>query len=330
LLSISADACLFLLQFLIIRLRLRHLRQNTLQPGDIGPRVSVMVGDRCVPLLPGSPISHGASASTPWTGLILERHRVGAVEIPEHEHHTFCLHLQTSGPVEMDWHSHGRSGHLNTGAGNLIFLTPGTRDSLLWHGSSQRIIASIDPSILARAATQLELNQVPDFENLWSFHDDQLRLFLTEMEREVTSGSAMGPLYGDLLGLSLSVALIRKYGRASTTPAYRKGGIARPALNRVLDYIGANLQSEIRLEELAAVANLSVFHFARAFRESVGTTPHQYVLERRIDMAKTLLRSRGWNLEAIASATGFADASHLSKAFRRQTGTTPKAWQRQI
>jgi AraC family transcriptional regulator len=101
-------------------------------------------------------------------------------------------------------------------------------------------------------------------------------------------------------------------------------------LNRVLDYIGANLQSEIRLEELAAVANLSVFHFARAFRESVDTTPHQYVLERRIDMAKTLLRSRDWNLEAIASATGFADASHLSKAFRRQTGTTPKAWQRQI
>jgi AraC family transcriptional regulator len=159
--SISADSCLFLLQFLIIRLRLRRLRQNTLQPGEIGPRVSVMVGDRCVPLLPGSPISHGASAATPWTGMILERHRVDAVEIPEHEHHTFCLHLQTSGPVEMDWRSHGRSGHLNTGAGNLIFLTPGSRDSLLWHGSSQRIIASIDPSNLARAATQLELNQVP-------------------------------------------------------------------------------------------------------------------------------------------------------------------------
>jgi AraC family transcriptional regulator len=155
------------------------LRQNTLQPGDICPRVSVMVGDRSVPL----PISHGASASTPWTGLILERHRVGAVEIPEHEHHTFCLHLQTSGPVEMDWHSHGRSGHLNTDAGNLIFLTPGTRDSLLWYGPSQRIIASIDPSILAMAATQLELNQVPDFENRWSFQDDQLRLLLTEMER---------------------------------------------------------------------------------------------------------------------------------------------------
>ena len=302
--------------------------QNILQSGDTGQRVSVMVGKRSVPLLPGKPITHSANATTPWTGLILEKHRVGAVEIPEHEHHTFCLHLQTSGSVEMDWHSHGRTGHLNTGAGNLIFLTPGTRDSLLWHGPSQRIVASIDPSILVKAARQLELSQLPDFENLWSFQDDQLRLLLTEMEREVTSGSATGPLYGDLLGLSLSVALIRKYGHPS--PTLHKGGIAKPRLNRVLEYIAANLPSEIRLEDLAAVAGLSVFHFARAFRESTGVTPHQYVLQRRIDSVKTLLRSRNWNLEAIASATGFADASHLTKAFRRHTGTTPKTWQRQI
>ena len=304
--------------------------QNTLQPGDIGPRVSVMVGDRSVPLLPGSPITHSANAPTPWTGIILEKHRVGAVEIPEHEHHTFCLHLQTSGPVEMDWHSQGRSGHLNTGAGNLIFLTPGTRDSLLWHGPSQRIIASIDPSILVKAATQLELNQLPDFENLWSFQDDQLRLLLTEMEREVTSGSATGPLYGDLLGLSLSVALIQKYGHVAANPTLQRGGIAKPPLNRVLEYIATNLSSEIRLEDLAAIAGLSVFHFARAFRESTGVTPHQYVLQRRIDTVKTLLRTRHWNLETIASATGFADASHLTKAFRRHTGTTPKTWQRQV
>ena len=301
--------------------------QKTPQPVDTGQRVSVMVGDRSVPLLPGRPLTH--SAQSPWTGIILEKHRVGAVEIPEHEHHTFCLHLQTSGPVEMDWHSHGRTGNLNTGAGNLIFLTPGTRDSLLWHGPSQRIVASIDPSIVARAATQLELNQLPDFDNRWSFQDEQLRLLLTEMEREVTSGAATGPLYGDLLGLSLSVALIRKYGRTSTTVAPHKGGIAKPRLNRALEYIAANLQSEIRLEDLAEAAGLSLFHFARAFRESMGATPHQYLLQRRIDSAKSLLRTPGRNLEVIASATGFADASHLSKAFRRQVGTSPKAWQRQ-
>jgi len=307
-----------------------HQSEATPSDSGISRRVSVMVGDRAVPLLPGRPLIHNArSPQSIWNGLILERHRVGAVEIPEHEHHTFCLHLQTSGPVEMDWHSHGRTGRLNTGAGNLIFLTPGTRDSLLWHGTSQRIVASIDPSIILKAAEQLELAQLPDFDNRWSFQDEQLRLLLTEMEREATSGSATGPLYSDLLGLTFSVALIRKYGRTPAAPLVHKGGIAKPSLNRVLEFIATNLSSQLRLEDMAAVAGLSIFHFARAFRESMGVTPHQYVLQRRIDHAKTLLRTHGWNIDAIASATGFADTSHLSKAFRRQVGTSPKTWQRQ-
>jgi AraC family transcriptional regulator len=306
--------------------------QSEAAPSDSGisQRVSVMVGDRSVPLLPGRPLTHSAqSPHSTWNGLILERHRVGAVEIPEHEHSTFCLHLQTSGPVEMDWHSGGRTGRLNTGAGNLIFLTPGTRDSLLWHGTSHRIVASIDPSILVKAAEQLELAQLPDFDNRWSFQDEQLRLLLTEMEREASSGSATGLLYSDLLGLTFSVALIRKYGRTLLAPLVHKGGIAKPSLNRVLEFIATNLSSQLRLEDMAAVAGLSIFHFSRAFRESMGVTPHQYVLQRRIDHAKTLLRAPGWNIEAIASATGFADASHLAKAFRRQIGTSPKTWQRQ-
>jgi AraC family transcriptional regulator len=149
------------------------------------------------------------------------------------------------------------------------------------------------------------------------------------MERESVSGWTTGALYGDLLGMTLSVALIRKYGHAPLAPVVFKGGIARPVLNRVLDYIAANLQAEIRLEDLAAVAGLSVFHFARAFRQSMGATPYQYVLDRRLDHVKRLLRLPGWGMEAIASAAGFADASHLAKAFRRREGMSPGEWQRQ-
>jgi AraC family transcriptional regulator len=304
-----------------------HNRPAAPRPTSI-QRVSVIRDNRSVPLLPGQPLT--SSQRSPWKGLILEKHRVGAVEIPEHEHSTFCLHLQTSGPVEMDWQSGGRAGHLHTGAGNLIFLTPGTRDSLLWHGSSQRIVASITPSILANAATQLEMKQLCDFDIRWSFQDEQLRLLLTEMEREVSSGSSTGPLYGDLLGLSLSIALIRKYGRDPLTPPPIRGGIARPQLRRVLDFIAANLRNEIRLEELAKLAGLSIFHFARAFRHSMGVTPHQYVLQRRIESAKLLLHLPGSTIDTVANATGFASSSHFSRIFHKQVGATPKAWQRQL
>lgn len=229
----------------------------------------------------------------------------------------------------MDWHTGGRTGRLDTGAGNLIFLPSGTRDSLLWHGPSQRIVASIDPSIFVQAATQLEMKQLCDFDILWSFQDEQLRLLLTEMEREVSTNWSTGPLYGDLLGLSLSIALIRKYGRDPVTPPPITGGLARPQLRRVLEFIASSLHDEIRLEQLAKIAGLSVFHFARAFRHSMGVTPHQYLLQRRIEAAKALLRAPGSSIDIVANATGFADASHFSRTFRKQVGITPKAWQRQ-
>jgi AraC family transcriptional regulator len=260
----------------------------------------------------------------------MEKHRVEAIEIPVHEHDTFCLHLQTSGAVEMDWHSSGRSGRVHAGAGNLIFLTPGTRDSLLWHGPSQRIVTSIQPALLRQAAEQMELKGLYDFENQWSFQDEQLRLLLTEMDREMAAGWPMGALYGDLLGMSLSIALLRKYGQTSSALVPLKGGLSQPRLKQVLAYIEENLDREIRLQKLADRAGLSAFHFARSFRQSLGATPHQYIVQRRVQRAKELLLRPEWNIEQVASATGFAGASQFSRVFRQSVGVTPTEWRRKV
>jgi AraC family transcriptional regulator len=297
---------------------------------DLSPakRVSVLVGTKSVPLLPGRPLID--SSRSPWSGLVMEKHRLGAVAIPVHEHDTFCLHLQTSGPVEMDWHSSGRSGRVHSAAGNLIFLTPGTRDSLLWHGPSQRIVTSIQPALLRQAAEQMELKGLYDFENQWSFQDEQLRLLLTEMDREMTAGWPMGALYGDLLGMSLSIALLRKYGQTSSALVPLKGGLSQPRLRQVLAYIEENLDREIRLQALAELAGLSPFHFARSFRQSLGLTPHQYIVQHRVQRAKELLLRPEWNIEQVASATGFAGASQFSRVFRQSVGVTPTEWRRSI
>jgi AraC family transcriptional regulator len=289
-------------------------------------RISVLMEGESVPLLPGQPITD--NARSPWTGMILERHRLGAVAIPEHEHTTFCLHLQSSGLVEMDWNSSGRKGRVRSDVGSLILLTPGTRDSLLWHGPSQRIVASLEPSVLNTAAKQIGIRGLCDFENQWSFQDEQLRLLLTEMDREMNAGWPMGSLYGDLLGMSLSIALIKKYGRTSSASARIKGGLSRPNLRRVQSYIEENLHRDIRLQELADLTDLSVFHFARSFRESLGSTPHQYIVSIRVQQAKTLLLRAEWTIQQVASATGFSDGGQFSKIFRKFTGVSPTVWRR--
>jgi AraC family transcriptional regulator len=102
--------------------------------------------------------------------------------------------------------------------------------------------------------------------------------------------------------------------------------LTKPTLARVFAYIEEHLASELRLTTLAAVARVSEDHFIRAFRREVGQTPHRYVLARRIERAKQLLRHWHLPLTQIAAHTGFKSASHFAAAFRQQVGTAPSAW----
>jgi AraC family transcriptional regulator len=85
---------------------------------------------------------------------------------------------------------------------------------------------------------------------------------------------------------------------------------------------------DLALDELAALANLSAKHFARAFRRSTGMPPHRWLIERRIDRAKALLSTGDLSLAEIALACGFADQSHFTAMFRKAVGATPGSFRR--
>jgi AraC family transcriptional regulator len=110
-----------------------------------------------------------------------------------------------------------------------------------------------------------------------------------------------------------------------------RAGIARhriaPArLRAVRAHVEDHLAEDIALADLAAVAQLSRFHFARAFRAETGVTPHAYVTLRRVERAKRLMMEGGAALSEVALACGFAHQAHFTTAFRRVTGSTPGRW----
>jgi AraC family transcriptional regulator len=105
--------------------------------------------------------------------------------------------------------------------------------------------------------------------------------------------------------------------------AVPSGGLPRGGARRVIEYVEANLEKGITIRELAAVAELSPHHFIRMFRETVGVTPHQYVLERRLDRARELLQRRTMRLAEIGLHVGFGSQSHFTTAFHRAFGVTP-------
>jgi len=106
-------------------------------------------------------------------------------------------------------------------------------------------------------------------------------------------------------------------------------GLSPRKLKRVKEYIDSRCNSALPLEELTAMLDLSVSHFARSFRQSVGLTPHRYVFQRRLLRAQQLIAQTDLALVDIALKTGFADQSHLSRRFHELTGLPPRAFREQ-
>ncbi|NLS20737.1 helix-turn-helix transcriptional regulator [Rhizobium sp. P40RR-XXII] len=131
----------------------------------------------------------------------------------------------------------------------------------------------------------------------------------------------------NLLGESLTAAIFAILS-AGDTEVREAGKLARWQVKRVTEYMREQLPRQIELSELAGILNQSQWHFCRAFKASTGLSPYQWQLEQRIKLAKELLLDTEIALDAVAEATGFADAMHLNRAFKRRAGKTPGAWRR--
>jgi AraC-like DNA-binding protein len=105
-----------------------------------------------------------------------------------------------------------------------------------------------------------------------------------------------------------------------------RGGLPPRALRRVREFIEAHLERTISIQALATTAGLSMYHFARAFKQSEGMTPHDYLVQYRVRRACDLLAATDLPLSEIALAAGFADQSHCARWFRKHVGVTPRSY----
>ena len=133
-------------------------------------------------------------------------------------------------------------------------------------------------------------------------------------------------LYLESLQTMLCAHLLRHHCSTEIVTDEVSGGLSSSKLRRVIDYIQSNLESDLSLAQLARVAHVSSHHFGKLFKQSMGLTPHQYVLKCRVERAKKLLRDRKLTLTEISLATGFCHQSHFTNAFRRYTTFTPRQY----
>jgi AraC family transcriptional regulator len=133
-------------------------------------------------------------------------------------------------------------------------------------------------------------------------------------------------LFLDYMGQTILAHAAHAYGGTPLSPGLTRGHLAPWQARRAKEFLNANLYSDVSLSSVAAECNLSVSHFAHAFRRTFGRPPHRWLMERRIDAVKNLLLTSRRTLAEVASFCGFADQSALNRSFKRIQGESPGEW----
>lgn len=162
-----------------------------------------------------------------------------------------------------------------------------------------------------------------------SHDEDPIIVKLNELLRPLPEGtSTTTESFRRYLVLALHEHVANTYGKQSSRPGALTGVLAPWQLRRAKEYMLAHISDDIGLEQTAAECGLSVNHFVRAFRQSVGTTPHRWLILQRLEAAMRLMRDPRKALADIAVCSGFADQSHLTRVFTERLGITPGQWRR--
>lgn len=158
-----------------------------------------------------------------------------------------------------------------------------------------------------------------------AFEDPLLAEIARAIGSELQNQTAAGNLLVETLSVSLAARLVQKLFTSSYRryPRRSVGGLDQRRLSRVLGHVESHLEGNLTIDHLSSVACLSRYHFARAFKQAMGQSPHSYVSGRRLAHAKALLAQGDRSLVQIALALRFSCQANFTRAFRQATGQTP-------
>ena len=275
------------------------------------------------------PLEHivRSSSGKGWQGLDVAEiiHPLDDFALPAYPRHILVINL--SPPSTIQERLAGRQGHLGTG--NLVILPAGAPTN--WHlereGEVRHLHLYLSPILIQEIAASADINpDTVEFVDTLGIFDPQIETIALSLLSELRSNGLGGKLYVQSLANILGIHLLRRYSSVKQPSLPRSVGLDQTTLRRVSAYIEEHLAEDLSLAELAALASLSPYYFARLFKASTGYSPHQYVIQRRVERAKLLLSTTHWSLGAIAHAVGFAHESHLALHFKRLTGLIPSSY----
>lgn len=222
-----------------------------------------------------------------------------------------------------------QDGKTHTGLyrrGDISVVPAGSPLFARWKGEENCLQIRLTVEFMARIARETlsgNSDLIP-LKPTFQSNNPQLASISQMLLSEYEQGSLANQLYLDSLTNILAVNLLREHTTTQFQLPIYEGGLPQHQLHRVLEYVDAHLEEDIKLANLACLLDMSQFHFSRLFKQSIGISPYQYLIQQRVERAKQLLRKTNRLITDIAFDCGFNSHSHLSKQFRQLTGMTPK------
>jgi AraC family transcriptional regulator len=262
-----------------------------------------------------------------WPGVRIHRAHVMPGRMLEHTNTFHEVNVAIAGSLTTEKITATGKHVVTKGcSGNLCITPAGQSISAIWNKPLDNLGIALEPSLIDRAAAENGFASGFEFAELNKKSDPLIQHLGLTLLDEADAETPSGRLFSDSLIQTLTLHLLTNYGTSDPARLAVTGGLSGYKLRRVKEFIIANLDADLSLAEISTVADLSQFHFARAFRRSTGLTPQQFLMQQRIERAKELLAKNDLPIVEISLRTGFKNQSHFTSLFRKFTSLTPKVW----
>jgi AraC family transcriptional regulator len=267
-----------------------------------------------------------------WAGFRVGMSQAISIEMGRHHGEHAALAMILKGRTRGRIRSRGEECDFSPGPNSVGLFAP--KFDVSWtrwqcEPGAERFVVELDFADLHQAGDleQMLTSRRTLRQNL-TLSDPQLASLMRLIANEVRGGSPHGALYATSLSISLAAYLCAQYASGGRTPTRERGVLTAIQKQHVLELVQRRLHENLSLDELAAAAGASRFHFLRLFKNSLGMTPYQFVMDQRIAAARQLLEKTSRPLVDVAAATGFSSQSHMSTVMKRHTGLSPGHWRR--
>lgn len=281
-------------------------------------------------LFPGSSLLSSHQAG--WENITLEHHFVPLVwETPnvEYAQHTIILHLNAQTNLERKIGDRQLDYQMTTG--DIAIVPANATHYAVNKGKCEGLFLALDTQFVSQIAYEAidpdNIELVPTF-----IKSDPLIYHLgLALKLELETSCFGSRPYIESLSTALAAHIVEKYSTRKVKLDRYDDGLSQYLLRRAIDYINGHLHlSSLKVAEVAAVANISPFYFSRLFRQSTGLSPHKYITQRRLEVAKQLLKKTNLPIIEISAEVGFNSQSHFITLFKKHVGTTPLKYRKEL